>query len=312
MDNLNIIHEKKKKKKKEKRYGKRGKRGYTGPPGPQGPQGWGTANPTTTTGDMIYSNPGSSLTRLPIGTQGQYVRTNSSGLPEWSNFITPSTESRLFDDFTGTVAPFGDTQWTTTASGTGAAVTIFSSIAPTNTRVFGSISLTKGTLAAGRISLNKSVSSLFLGFGTFYFEAGIMIPTIPDGTDNFIIRVGLGDSTTNVESLDGLYFLIDRTVSTTNWALRGLNNSSITTNVSTATFSSGTWQRLGFLVNADGTSATFTIGGSSVGTVTTNIPVGSLRLVGLFVQIIAVAGTAARNIIVDYITYNCQFNAVRY
>lgn len=44
----------------------------------------GFTNPMTTTGDMIYSNPGSTPVRLPIGSNGQ-VLTTVSGLPAWSN-----------------------------------------------------------------------------------------------------------------------------------------------------------------------------------------------------------------------------------
>lgn len=41
------------------------------------------ANPMTTTGDMIYSNPGSTPVRLPAGTAGQ-ILTMSGGLPTWA------------------------------------------------------------------------------------------------------------------------------------------------------------------------------------------------------------------------------------
>jgi hypothetical protein len=43
----------------------------------------GMANPMTTTGDMIYSSPGSNPVRLGIGSNGQ-VMTLASGLPTWA------------------------------------------------------------------------------------------------------------------------------------------------------------------------------------------------------------------------------------
>ncbi len=45
--------------------------------------GGGMANPMTTTGDMIFSNPGTTPVRLPIGTAGQ-VLTVVGGLPAWA------------------------------------------------------------------------------------------------------------------------------------------------------------------------------------------------------------------------------------
>jgi hypothetical protein len=53
-----------------------------GPPGPQGPPG-PMANPMTTTGDIIYSSPGSTPVRLGIGTAAQ-VLTVSGGVPTWA------------------------------------------------------------------------------------------------------------------------------------------------------------------------------------------------------------------------------------
>lgn len=45
--------------------------------------GGGMTNPMTTTGDTIYSNPGSTPVRLPIGSAGQ-VLTVAGGVPTWA------------------------------------------------------------------------------------------------------------------------------------------------------------------------------------------------------------------------------------
>ena len=47
----------------------------------------GMVNPMTTTGDTIYSSSGSTPARLGIGTSGQVLTVNGSGLPAWA---TPS------------------------------------------------------------------------------------------------------------------------------------------------------------------------------------------------------------------------------
>jgi hypothetical protein len=71
-------------------------------------------NPMTTTGDMIYSNPGSTPVRLPIGTAGQ-VLTTISGLPSW----TTQSGSSVF-------ANYQSSQVTTNGNTTSATFVTFS------------------------------------------------------------------------------------------------------------------------------------------------------------------------------------------
>ncbi len=51
----------------------------------------GMTNPMTTTGDLIYSSPGSTPVRLGIGSVGQVLQVNSGATaPEWATPATPS------------------------------------------------------------------------------------------------------------------------------------------------------------------------------------------------------------------------------
>lgn len=50
----------------------------------------GMTNPMTTTGDTIYSSSGSTPARLGIGTSGQVLAVNGSGLPAWTTVASSS------------------------------------------------------------------------------------------------------------------------------------------------------------------------------------------------------------------------------
>jgi hypothetical protein len=65
----------------------------------------GMTNPMTTTGDTIYSSPGSTPVRLGIGSTGQ-VLTVASGIPSWATPATPSSGLTLIaaNTFSGSSA----------------------------------------------------------------------------------------------------------------------------------------------------------------------------------------------------------------
>jgi hypothetical protein len=64
----------------------------------------GMTNPMTTTGDVIYSSPGSTPVRLGIGTAGQVLKVNSGATaPEWG---TAAGASYTWTDFTPTFTNF--------------------------------------------------------------------------------------------------------------------------------------------------------------------------------------------------------------
>jgi hypothetical protein len=62
----------------------------------------GMTNPMTTTGDMIYSSPGSTPVRLGIGSTSQ-VLTVAGGIPSWATPATPSAALTIAQIATGTM-----------------------------------------------------------------------------------------------------------------------------------------------------------------------------------------------------------------
>ena len=97
----------------------------------------GMTNPMTTTGDIIYSSPGSTPVRLGIGSAAQ-VLTVASGVPSWA---TPSSGGGTWQSYSPTYTNFTPGNATITArySQTGKVVTVFFSV------IFGSTSSISGT-----------------------------------------------------------------------------------------------------------------------------------------------------------------------
>lgn len=191
----------------------------------------------------------------------------------------------------------GDNAWTNTVSGTGAASTIVTTNMTSNN--FGIVQHTTGTTATGRAAHSLSVTAGFFGGGIATFEALIYIPTLADATQDYRIRLGYGDTVDGNDQVDGVYFEYDRGVSA-NWRLRTANNSSRTTTDSGVAVAAGAWLKLGWVVNAGGTSVSYTINGTSVGTVAATIPTAVARVCGPFIIISKIAGTTARTLLVDY------------
>jgi hypothetical protein len=78
----------------------------------------GMTNPMTTTGDMIYSSPGSTPVRLGIGSTGQVV-TVAGGVPSWATPASPANDYAAVSAFESTTS----TSYTNLAT-SGPAVTV--------------------------------------------------------------------------------------------------------------------------------------------------------------------------------------------
>ena len=207
-----------------------------------------------------------------------------------------SQAAEIREDWRAT-AIAGDNAWTSTVSGTGAASTIVTTNMTSNN--FGIVQHTTGTTATGRAAHSLGVTAGFFGGGIATFESLIYIPTLADATQDYRIRLGYGDTVDGTDQVDGVYFEYDRGVSA-NWRLKTANNSSRTVTDSGVAVAAGAWLKLGWVVNAGGTSVAYYINGTNVGTVVATIPVAVARVCGPFIIISKIAGTTARTLLVDY------------
>lgn len=195
----------------------------------------------------------------------------------------------LGDDLTTTTA-FG---LASNVSGTGAAN---SSVATPAGRI-GIVSAATGTTATGRAGFITGVSAIRLGQGLCRCAIGARIPTASDGTNTFSVRFGFIDSG-SAESTDGVFFRYSHSVNGGNWQCVTRNNSSETA-INTS-LTPTTWRDFRIEIAEDGSSAEFFSGGTSLGTISTNIPIASGRETGFGAVITKSLGTASRTLELDY------------
>ena len=213
----------------------------------------------------------------------------------------------LEEDFNNGVTALADGLGSST-TGTGAAGTATAG----ESGAFGVLQSQTGSTTTGRHCLNTGGSSILLGGALVVWTARVRLQALSDGTDTFTDRLGLGDSTT-AEFTDGVYFRYTHGTNSGNWQCVCRSNSNETgsiINTSTAPVTSG-WQVLQLVVNPAASSVEFFINGTSQGTVTTNIPTGTGRELGVIHQHLKSAGTTDRILYTDYIRAYAVFTTAR-
>lgn len=164
------------------------------------------------------------------------------------------------------------------------------------------ISTGTGTTGAGVVRTANTADFLF-GGGRMVYQSIFRIPTLSDGTNTFTVRFGFGNIATG-EQNDGVFLRYTHGTNSGNWQLVAINNSSETATNSSSTPAANTWYRVKVEVNAAGTLATFYVNDVSIGTVASNIPTAAGHEVGILAgQIVKSAGTTARTIELDYVSF---------
>jgi hypothetical protein len=225
---------------------------------------------------------------------------------DWIGSVHPGWDRAnwftFFEEFLNSTNSGGN--FTTGVSGTGA---VLSAIAAEPNHP-GIVSVSTGTTATGRAGFGSNALCLRLGGGSLIYEALINIPTLSTSAERYIIRVGLMDTFT-ADAVDGVYFEYDEATSA-NWKICAANNSTRTKTITSVAVTSG-WTKLYLELNAAGTNATYYANGTSLGSVTTNIPTASGRETSIGAWIIKSAGTTARTFWVDYILLRQAFTTAR-
>lgn len=166
--------------------------------------------------------------------------------------------------------------------------------------------------ASGTAGILSHAAGIAGGCGRHTWTAKTQLSNAPDGTDDFLPRLGLLDDPVAAPS-DGVWFELDRVADATHWrvctAVGGTATKSTTTVVADTS-----WHTFGIVF--DGTAgtpiATFYIDGVSVGTSTTNVPVLSANAFGLGAGVAKVgAGTNVRAMRLDYTNYELEFSTDR-
>ncbi len=244
-------------------------------------------------------------------TNGQLLSSTTGGLRSWVSFsdaFDPSSQVLLYDDWISGGAA-GELGWTAVNSGTGAA-SATNTTSVNNLGRPGIMSLTTGTTATGRAALHLGTVTTQLDGGAIEYRTNVFIPSLSDGTNTYLLRVGLGDQTTATDFTDGVYF---EYVSGTSleWRIATASNNTRTKVNSGTLVATNAWQNLRFVVEEDASSVEFFVNSISVGTVSTNIPIGTTRLLGPIYVLAKSLGTTARLVYFDYFLFRQNLSAAR-
>lgn len=264
----------------------------------------GTAQTTYATGDTIYASGTNALSKLTIGSAGQHLVV-SSGVPAWEDFLSPSKYVSFYDDFLGG-GSLGSPYFASAVNGTSA------TIATTPTAGNGATVARPGTVVfyagstngSGYAQLYGDSRNAILSFsgGVISYETAVFIYALSNGTTRFRIDAGMIAQIAPSSSIaNGCYFTYSDIINSGNWQFNCTNASS-TTSVDTGIAASTSWVKLGFVMNAAGTSAQAYVNGSAAGSaITTNIPTGNG--VTFVWQINKTVGTGVAQFTMDYLKF---------
>lgn len=164
-----------------------------------------------------------------------------------------------------------------------------------------------GTQSSGRNSLATASNSIRLGGGVWRYVTRVRLSNISDGTDRFTLRIGFDDKgTASGAATNAVCFRCVDNVNSGNWeAVCRAAGTETTISSAVAPVTSG-WQTLCFEVNEDASSVQFWIDGTSLGSITTNIPAASGREMGVNTRIEKSVGTNSRTLYTDMIAWSVE------
>lgn len=232
----------------------------------------------TTNGDILVRS-GGSPSRLGLGNDGQGPR-NIAGSLVNAYVFEPRREVVVYDDFVTAIAGSGFT---------------FSNfvlvVVNTDANHCGLVRWVSNSVTTGSISTN--VGGIQLDGGEIYFETCVQMQLLSDATDTYSFTCGFGDLTTSGAHTDEVGFRYTHSNNGGRWLAVCRSNSVETGSTldTGITVAAGTWYRLGFRVNSTATSVEFFIDGVSVGSISSNIPTGASRVVGICLKVDRTAGT---------------------
>ncbi|HSW98766.1 MAG TPA: hypothetical protein VLF71_02930 [Candidatus Saccharimonadales bacterium] len=200
----------------------------------------------------------------------------------------------------------------TLAAGTGA-ICDGSSIAATAGHP-GIIEQETGTATNGYCLIGSNDAngqSILLGNNdTWRYESAVQYPTLSNGTDRYVHRIGFDDSSVgNLDPTDGCIFKYSDNVNSGKFQGACFNNTATTTCDTGLTVAAATWYRLTIVVNAAGNSVDFEVNGVSKCQVTSNIPTS--RVTTFMSNFVKTLGTTTRSAYLDYIELDAQFGGTR-
>lgn len=267
----------------------------------------------TVTGGSLVLNGTTAIDKIHHGAQ-LALQSDGTNWRSITAYAAPPTIAPppIFDDFTS--APTTTTpRIAISTAGAGAGVTL---IAPTATNRHGVIRLSTGTTATGRIHVGDITGlPIVLGGGAVTHAAAINIQALSAAAQQYQLLIGLFDTFTAINQVDGAYLLYDEGGVTTgstaspNWQRVTAANSVRTLTASATAVATG-WLNIRTEANAAGTLVEYFVEGVSVGTIATNIPTGTTRTMGFGVYLQKSIGTGTAALVhCDWMYLKSNFGA---
>lgn len=284
--------------------------------------GGGTGNTTFTAYSVITAGTtatGAFQNVSGVGTSGQILTSNGAGtLPTWqtapTGVFSPNEVIQIKDDFIGAVISgstlASEIGWTVLASN--------GSIAQeaAHPGILGNSNYSQLSLSFYAIASLQSTTrtgSIVVGGGQITIDWIFKINTLSNGTNRYVLMAGLSDASDIAgpvtDMVNGVYVRYSDNVNSGNWTYGTANASTRTATNSSTAVTTG-WHHLKIVINAGGTSCSYTMDGVSLGAdVATNIPTAALSP---YIMMSWVAGTVAANTLgVDLMYYNQTLTSAR-
>jgi hypothetical protein len=276
----------------------------------------GGATGTITQNDVLIGGTANALASVAPGNLPSFLIQNSSGVPVWSN--TSGGPDIIFyqDDLVygyenaGTlVGVFGLQPGN---NGTAASSLIVNSIA-THPGIW---QLTTGTTTTGIATLgnaNNYLNCFLPGGGYSEFNYLVQLPVLSNGTDTYTFWVGLSENGGVYASYPGNNACWFKYLSSSslNWSAETIASGTptVASGGSSVAVTTG-WNHLRITINAAGTSVSFYVNGTLIGTSASNIPTS--QSVGIQFALIKSAGTTSVVGNIDYISFYQQLTTSRF
>jgi hypothetical protein len=160
---------------------------------------------------------------------------------------------------------------------------------------------------------SQGVGTFVCGGGVITFSGRIKTPSaLSDGTDTYTIRGGIGSTSGLVsDPSNGIFIRYIHSANSGKWLYVCRAGGVESTADSGLAVATDTWYRYSAVVNAGGTSVTFTINGSNSGTVSSNVPTGTSAPMRIGTSIVKSAGTTSRSMYDDFYRVTQTFTTPR-
>lgn len=266
-------------------------------------------------GDVTYTLPSAD------GSADQVLKTDGSGNLSWTtasgSSFDPSAGVQLFEDFlsggsssSGSAnAIFGALGWSWLGNGD-------INYATTNTAShpgFVTLGTTTGTTNYSTIAIGgQGATGAYGGNGTWLIDSTdsftmnwwVRFPNLSTAAQRYASYIGFCTGDTG-EPAHGIYFTYSEATSA-NWIIKTGNSGVYTTTTTSTPVASNTWTKLTITLSSG--TAEFFVDGSSVGTISTNLPTSP---VAIRAGIRKTAGSIARTLDVDAMYLNYTFGTSR-